>query len=62
VRRRGALHARGDADAGLGGEPLDRLAMTAIRLDIDGPSYRQHLAHQRAEPVESDAELEPHPA
>ena len=36
--------------------------MTAIRLDIDGPSYRQHLAHQRAEPVESDAELEPHPA
>ena len=41
---------------------LDRLAMTAIRLDIDGPSYRQHLAHQRAEPVESDAEPEPNPA
>ena len=38
------------------------LAMTAIRLDIDGPSYRQHLAHQRAEPVESDAEPEPNPA
>lgn len=38
---------------------LDRLAMTAIRLDIDGPSYRQHLAHQRAEPVESDHELTP---
>jgi hypothetical protein len=27
---------------------LDRLAMHAIRLDIDGPSYRQHLAEQRA--------------
>ena len=27
---------------------LDRLAMTAIRLDIDGPSYRQHLARLRA--------------
>jgi DNA replication protein DnaC len=27
---------------------LDRLAMHAIRIDIDGPSYRQHLAHQRA--------------
>lgn len=28
---------------------LDRLAMTSIRLDIDGPSYRQHIAHERAE-------------
>jgi hypothetical protein len=28
---------------------LDRLAMTSVRLDIDGPSYRQHLARQRAE-------------
>jgi DNA replication protein DnaC len=27
---------------------LDRLAMNAIRLDIDGPSYRQHLADTRA--------------
>jgi DNA replication protein DnaC len=27
---------------------LDRLAMHAIRIDIDGPSYRQHLAEQRA--------------
>lgn len=27
---------------------LDRLAMHAIRIDIDGPSYRQHLADQRA--------------
>lgn len=27
---------------------LDRLAMNAIRIDIDGPSYRQHLADTRA--------------
>ncbi len=27
---------------------LDRLAMNAIRVDINGPSYRQHLAEQRA--------------
>jgi DNA replication protein DnaC len=27
---------------------LDRLAMNAIRVDIDGPSYRQHLADLRA--------------
>jgi len=27
---------------------LDRLAMLAIRIDIDGPSYRQHFAEQRA--------------
>jgi hypothetical protein len=27
---------------------LDRLAMHAIRIDIDGPSYRQHLAGHRA--------------
>jgi len=38
---------------------LDRLAMTAVRLDIDGPSYRQHLARLRAgeaAPESSDAE------
>lgn len=28
---------------------LDRLAMNAIRIDIDGPSYRQHLAELRAQ-------------
>jgi DNA replication protein DnaC len=28
---------------------LDRLAMHAIRIDVDGPSYRQHLAKTRAE-------------
>lgn len=27
---------------------LDRLAMRALRLDIDGPSYRQHVGHERA--------------
>ena len=27
---------------------LDRLAMNAIRVDINGPSYRQHIAEQRA--------------
>lgn len=27
---------------------LDRLAMRAVRVDIDGPSYRQHIAHERA--------------
>jgi hypothetical protein len=27
---------------------LDRLAMHAIRINIDGPSYRQHVAAVRA--------------
>lgn len=27
---------------------LDRISMHAIRLDIDGPSYRQHIAKDRA--------------
>jgi DNA replication protein DnaC len=27
---------------------LDRLAMHAIRIDIDGPSWRQHVAEERA--------------
>lgn len=33
---------------------LDRLAMLAIRIDIDGPSYRQHVGEQRArkKPIE----------
>jgi DNA replication protein DnaC len=35
-------------DAALTMAILDRLAATAIRIDIDGPSYRQHLARQRA--------------
>ena len=35
-------------DATLAAAVLDRLAANSIRIDIDGPSYRQHLAHQRA--------------
>lgn len=27
---------------------LDRLSMNAVRIDIDGPSYRQHVADERA--------------
>ena len=32
---------------------LDRLAMRALRIDIDGPSYRQHLAKQRAKSADA---------
>ena len=35
-------------DATLTAAILDRLAMHAIRIDIDGPSYRQHIAESRA--------------
>lgn len=35
-------------DATLTAAILDRLAMHAICVDIDGPSYRQHVAEQRA--------------
>jgi len=35
-------------DATLTAAILDRLAMHAIRIDIDGPSYRQHVATERA--------------
>jgi len=35
-------------DATLTAAILDRLAMHAIRIDIDGPSYRQHIAERRA--------------
>lgn len=35
-------------DATVAAAILDRLAMHAIRLDIDGPSYRQHVATERA--------------
>ena len=34
-------------DATLTAAILDRLAMHAIRIDIDGPSYRQHIAKER---------------
>lgn len=35
-------------DATLAAAVLDRLAANSIRIDIDGPSYRQHLARLRA--------------
>ena len=35
-------------DATLAGAVLDRLAETATRIDIDGPSWRQHRARLRA--------------
>lgn len=35
-------------DATVAAAILDRLAMHGIRLDINGPSYRQHLANLRA--------------
>ena len=35
-------------DATLTAAILDRLAMHALRIDIDGPSYRQHVASERA--------------
>ena len=35
-------------DATLTAAILDRLVMNAIRIDIDGPSYRQHVAKGRA--------------
>ena len=38
---------------------LDRLVMNAIRVDIDGPSYRQHVAKQRAKLKRSTATLAP---
>lgn len=35
-------------DATLAAAILDRLAMRAVRIDIDGPSYRQRVAQERA--------------
>ena len=35
-------------DATLTAAILDRLAMHALHIDIDGPSYRQHVAEERA--------------
>ncbi|HMR13152.1 MAG TPA: IS21-like element helper ATPase IstB [Arachnia sp.] len=35
-------------DATITAAILDRLAMHAIRIDVDGPSYRQHVAKERA--------------
>lgn len=36
-------------DATLAAAVLDRLAETSIRIDIDGPSYRQFVARKRAQ-------------
>jgi DNA replication protein DnaC len=36
-------------DATITAAILDRLVMNAIRFNIDGPSYRQHVAAERAE-------------
>lgn len=44
-------------DATLAAAILDRLAMNSIRIDIVGPSYRQHLARKRAS--EQAVELKP---
>jgi DNA replication protein DnaC len=38
-------------DATIAAAILDRLAMRAVRIDIDGPSYRQHQAKERAKKV-----------
>jgi DNA replication protein DnaC len=46
-------------DATLAAAVLDRLVGNAVRIDIDGPSYRQHLVHQRAG---AQPGLEPMPA
>lgn len=49
-------------DATLAAAVLDRLAATSIRIDIDGPSYRQFLAKRRAQesgqamPVEDEGQ------
>ena len=53
-------------DATLAAAVLDRLAANSIRIDIDGPSYRQFLARKRAtesgQPVEPDATQQDAPA
>jgi DNA replication protein DnaC len=36
-------------DATITAAILDRLVMNAIRFNIDGPSYRQHIAEERAQ-------------
>ena len=47
-------------DATLTAAILDRLAMHAIRIDIDGPSYRQHVAKSRSS--KAAPETDPSPA
>lgn len=43
-------------DATLAAAVLDRLSANSIRIDIDGPSYRQFLAHKRAKKQEAPSE------
>jgi DNA replication protein DnaC len=45
-------------DATLAAAVLDRLAATSVRIDIDGPSYRQFMAHKRAQECGHEAVLE----
>lgn len=45
-------------DAALAAAVLDRLAENSIRIDIDGPSYRQHLGRQRAQQYGKEAPTE----
>jgi DNA replication protein DnaC len=46
-------------DATLTAAILDRLAMHAIRIDIDGPSYRQHVAKRRGAARVHQSEQQP---
>ncbi len=46
-------------DATLAAAILDRLAMRALRIDIDGPSYRQHIAEQRGNATRPSQDDEP---
>jgi DNA replication protein DnaC len=48
-------------DATLAAAVLDRLAASSIRIDIDGPSYRQHLAHLRAKELGTELPAEESP-
>jgi len=45
-------------DATLAAAILDRVVMRARRIHIDGPSYRQHLAEQRAALAKAELEQE----
>jgi len=50
-------------DATVAAAILDRLAMHALRVDIEGPSYRQHVATERAERASSPkARAKPKPS
>lgn len=42
-------------DAMMAAAILDRLAERSLRIDIDGPSYRQHRAHQRTAPARTSS-------